>query len=393
MKKQSSLPHIGLSGTGFIARSFAHMVMKHAPDMRLDKVLTRRDPARVGAFPTRGTLTRSIDELVEHSDLVFECSGDVVHSTRVIERALAAGRPVVTMNSEFHVTTGSWFVGRGLLTEAEGDQPGCLAAMRENMLAMGFAPLVYGNMKGFLNHTPSREDMTFWSSKQGISIEQTTSFTDGTKVQIEQALIANHARAGILRQGLEGPARDDTVDAARDLARMAEAAGGPIADYLLSRTQMPGVFIAARHDAEQAEALAYYKLGPGPYYVMFNPHHLCSIEAIKTVRRVLAGGSILMDNSSAPGIGVCTIAKRALPAGHRIGRAIGGFDVRGEAVTIAEAPDCVPIGILDGAVLRHAVEPGQVLRFSDVDIPDSRALEIVRAMAARNVEDRVAATV
>lgn len=375
------LPRIGLSGTGFIARSFAHMVMKHAPDMRLDKVLTRRPPESVPDFPTHGSLTNSIDELVEGSDLVFECSGDVVHSTLVIERALAAGRPVVTMNSEFHVTTGSWFAGRGLLTEAEGDQPGCLAALRENMLAMGFSPLVYGNMKGFLNHDPTPEDMAFWSSKQGISVEQTTSFTDGTKVQIEQAFIANHAGAGILRRGMTGPARDDTVDAARDLAAMAEAAGGPVADYLLSRTQMPGVFIAARHDAEQADALNYFKLGPGPYYVMFNPHHLCSIEAIKTVRRVLSGGGVLMNNSSKPTVGVCAIAKRPLAAGERIELAIGGFDVRGEAVTIAEEPDHVPIGILNGAVLRHAVEPGQMLRFSDVDIPDSRALEIVRAMA------------
>ncbi|MFA7505004.1 MAG: hypothetical protein WCZ28_09905 [Burkholderiaceae bacterium] len=375
------LSRIGLSGTGFIGRSFAHMLMKHAPDMRLAKVLTRRDPSRLADFPTHGTVTNSIDEMIEGSDLVFECSGDVLHSTVVIERALAAGRPVVTMNSEFHVTTGSYFADRGLLTEAEGDQPGCLAALRENMLAMGFSPLVYGNMKGFLNHDPTPEDMAFWSSKQGISVEQTTSFTDGTKVQIEQAFIANHTGAGILRRGMEGPARDDTVDAARDLARMAEEAGGPIADYLLSRTQIPGVFIAARHDAEQVDALNYYKLGPGPYYVMFNPHHLCSIEAIKTVRRMLAGGGVLMNNSSKPAIGVCAIAKRALGAGHRLDLAIGGFDVRGEAITTADEPDHAPIGILRGAVLRHAVEPGQMLRFADVDIPDSRALEIVHALA------------
>src|SRR5690606_24436624 len=130
----------------------------------------------------------------------------------------------------------------------------------------------------------------------------------------------------------------------------------------------------------QVDALNYFKLGPGPYYVMFNPHHLCSIEAIKTVRRVLAGGGVLMNNSSNPSVGECAIAKGPLAAGHRIDRAIGGFDVRGEAVTTADEPEHVPIGILNGAILRHAVEPGQMLRFSDVDIPDSRALEVVRAL-------------
>src|SRR5690606_8539211 len=81
--------------------------------------------------------------------------------------------------------------------------------------------------------------------------------------------------------------------------------------------------------------------------------------------------------------------QRALTAGHRIELAIGGFDVRGEAVTVADEPEHVPIGILNGAVLRHAVEPGQTLRFSDVDIPDSRALQIVRSLAP--VKDTAAA--
>ena len=42
-----------------------------------------------------------------------------------------AGRPVVTMDSELQVTTGSYFVGQGYITEADGDQPGCLARLHE----------------------------------------------------------------------------------------------------------------------------------------------------------------------------------------------------------------------------------------------------------------------
>ncbi len=78
------------------------------------------------------------------------------------------GKAVVTMNSEFHVTVGSHFVGAGLVTEAEGDQSGSLAALAEEVRAMGFVPRIFGNTKGYLNLNPKPEDMAYWAAKQGI---------------------------------------------------------------------------------------------------------------------------------------------------------------------------------------------------------------------------------
>src|SRR5690606_21725921 len=250
---------IGLVGTGFIARGFARLVQNN-PAYRIAAVLTRRRPDSLPDFPCDGTITNSIDELIDRSDLVVECSGDPLHATVVVDRALSAGRPVVTMDAEFHVTTGSWFVGRGLLTEAEGDQPGCLAALHEEAVAMGFEPLVYGNMKGFLDHNPTPENMRYWAKLQGFTLNQTTSFTDGTKLQIEQALIGNGMGATISRQGLEGLRTDDTQGAAFELAALAERIGRPIADYVVSRGQPPGVFIAARHQASERGALRNIKM-------------------------------------------------------------------------------------------------------------------------------------
>ena len=100
--------------------------------------------------------------------------------------------------------------------------------VREEAIMMGFKPLVYGNMKGFLNHHPTPEEMAYWAGKQGISIAQTTSFTDGTKIQIEQALIANCFGATITRQGMEGPKATDVTKAAIDLARTAAELGQAI---------------------------------------------------------------------------------------------------------------------------------------------------------------------
>ena len=384
---------IGVVGTGFVSRSLVRALQgPRCTDLEVVRVLTRRDPHTV-EHPAADRLTRSLDALIEGCDLVFECSGDPFHATAVVARAFEAGRPVVTLNAEFHVTTGPHFVGRGLVTEAEGDQPGVLAALRERVLDMGFEPLVYGNMKGFLNLDPAPHDMAYWARRQGLSVTQTVAATDGTKIQIEQALVANAFGATISRRGLEGWARDDTERAAQDLARLAdEQVGAPIADFLVSRTQVPGVFIAGTHDPAQADVLRYYKLGDGPYYVVTNPHHLVTLEAVRTVRRVLRGEGALIHNTVRPAISVAAVAKRRLLPGTRIERGIGSFEVRGEAVRVDEAPGHVPIGVLQPAVVRRRIEAGDVLQWDDVELPDSAVVDIVRALCSPGLTTSAAAS-
>lgn len=361
-----------------ISHCFVRLIMQHYSDLRISRVLTRRNIGTLSSFPMAEVLTNSIDDLIANSDVIVECTGDVFFGTEVIERAFEAGVPVVTINAELQVTTGSYLSGKGFLTEAEGDQPGSLAALREEALQMGFQPLVYGNMKGYLNHNPTREDMAYWSKRQGISIEQTTSFTDGTKVQIEQVVVGNGFGATITRRGLEGLASIDLSVSGNAFGLIAESVGQPIVDYVLPNGYPAGgVFLVCRHDEMQAQAIEYFKLGPGPYYVLTRPFHLCSLEVGKTVRRVLAGGGVLLNNSVSPTLGVAAVAKREMKAGETIVRGIGGFDVRGEAVKLADELDHVPIGLLRNTVLKRPVEPGQLITFDDIEVQPSRVLDIV----------------
>jgi predicted homoserine dehydrogenase-like protein len=164
---------------------------------------------------------------------------------------------------------------------------------------------------------------------------------------------------------------------------MAERAGLPIVDYgIPSGYPAGGVFLVGKHDEEQARAIEYFKLGRGPFYTLMRPFHLCSLEVGKTVRRVLSGGGVLLNNSTEPTLGVAAIAKRAMKPGELIERGIGGFQFRGEAIKLAQHPDHVPIGLLRKTALKRAVEPGQIITFDDIDILPSRALDIV--MEQRN---------
>ncbi len=376
----ASPPRIGIVGSGFMARGVASVLK--SSEFGFSCALTRRSLSSIKDFPFPDQLTNSQDQLIDESDLIVEVSGDPIHSTEVIFHAMEAGLPVVTLNSEFHVTTGSWFTDKGLLTEAEGDQPGSIAALRLEALAMGFKPLVYGNVKGFLNRAPSAEDMQYWSEKQGISVEQTTSFTDGTKLQIEQTLVANAFETDIYRRGLLGPETEDVESGAQYLAGVADLKGRAISDYVIC-SGCPGVFITAKHEEEQRRFLSYLKMGDGPFYTLIKPYHLCHLEVLKTVRSVLATGKILLNNGAVPRVSVAAVAKRRLSKDQVITKAIGGFDLRGEAIQFSECPEHAPIGLIRGARLLRSIEPGETLALSDLEIPDSRAYRIWKKLEAK----------
>lgn len=377
---------VGIAGTGFIARRLFDSC-RLLDDLELSTALTRRDLSSVVGMPPNVRLTHSTQELIDTSDVVVECSGNPVHAAEVVRDTLAAGLPVVTMNSEFHVTCGSHFVGKGYLSEAHGDQPGVQAQLRKELLGMGFEPLVYGNMKGFLNPNPRPTEMMYWSERQGFRLQQTTSFTDGTKVQIEQAFVANAFGAHIACPGLLAIQRDTFEAATQALAESALELGHPIADFTVVPGQAPGVFVIATIDESQRPVLAALKVGEGPFYTFVRPYHLCALEVPNTIREAMEGRAPLLHNSGAPTIAVAAIAKRKLRPGERIDAGIGSFQVRGMAVRLSEEPDHLPIGLLYGATVTRAVEPEQMLTLDDVDLPDSYArditLELIRKASSR----------
>jgi predicted homoserine dehydrogenase-like protein len=139
----------------------------------------------------------------------------------------------------------------------------------------------------------------------------------------------------------------------------------------------PGVLILAENPiaAAQEGYLPFARLltKAGAAFVLLRPHHLVHLEIGKTLRRLARGMAPLLNNGSRPTATVAAVAKRPLAAGTVIEEALGGFDVRGEAVEIAGHEDVVPITLLDGARLRHSIEPGQILRTGDVEIPETLA--------------------
>ncbi len=372
---------IGIVGTGFIASGLAHLI-RNSKDFQISKVLTRRPIDSISDFP-RESLTYSLNELIDTSDIVFECSGDVIHATEAVLAATNANKKVVTLNAEFHVTTGSYFVRKGAyVTDADGDQPGCLARLKTEVEGMGFEPCAYVNIKGFINLNPERKDMEYWSDQQGIRLEQVVSFTDGTKLQIEQAFVANGLGATIPPDGMFG-ARVESLNDLDFLIKASEEAGMPISDFVLCKGAPPGVLIVAK--SKEADRLGNYIVGPLRTkeklgYILLRPYHLCHLEALNTLRRVVLGEPVLINNSKKPHLTVAAVAKRKMLPGEVIVRGAGGFDVRGVAVQLQSHQNAVPICLLQNTKIIRNIEPGQIVQFEDVELADTTALEIYRGL-------------
>ncbi len=377
---------IGISGTGFVARG-VFAALARQPDFAVTGVLTRRPVAQSKhAFP-EALLTNSAEALAERADIVFECSGDTLHAARVLTTAGAAGCRLVTLCAEAQVTVGTALVARGhSVTEAHGDQPGAFAALAREARAMDFHPLAYVNLKGFHDPDPSPESMAYWASRQRITLRAVTSYTDGSKMQIEQVLVANGLGARIARPGLIGGAVDDLADLDR-FAGAARARGAPISDYVV-HPAVKGVVMLADNPVADLEPdyapFAKLRTRQGRAYALLKPYYLVHLEAARTLREVVDGRPPLLTNSRAPVATIAAVAKRPLARGTLIETALGGFELRGEAVELAGFEAAVPITLLDGARLTRALEPGEIVTESDVELPESLALALYReSIAAR----------
>ena len=369
---------VGVSGTGYIARGLIELLQPMGDRFEVVIVLTRRAVADVAPVPGNLPVTDNLDQFLTACDMVVECSGAVDGARVVVEAAIAAEKQIVTLNAEFQMALGAAFRDYPNITEAQGDQPGSIAALDEEVRQMGFEPVVYGSQKGFLALTPSKEDMVYWSERQGISLPAVTSFTDGTKVQIEQALVAECLGGTIAQNGLIGPKTGTLAEGGRELAARAAELGEVISDYALVAGGRGELFIVARH-ASPPEQLQYYKLGGGEFYIIERPFHLGHFEIPITMIRMAEGRGPLMKHSRKPELTVGTIAKTALPKGLPVTQAAGSFEFRGEAMRLTDAPDAVPIGLMEHCVLREALEPGQVVKWSDVDLSKDASVALWKA--------------
>ena len=179
---------------------------------------------------------------------------------------------------------------------------------------------------------------------------QCCAYTDGTKLNIEMALISNATGLLPFVDGMQGPRCDDVHDVMKHFDFDAYNGQGHV-DYILGAEPGGGVYVVGRCDsAFQRNYLEYYKLGKGPYYLFYRPYHLCHLETTRAIAEACLNQRAILQPDYGRISDVYAYAKKDLHAGQCIENGIGGADCYGliKSVTEADKQNCLPITYLEG---------------------------------------------
>jgi predicted homoserine dehydrogenase-like protein len=404
---------VAMIGAGFMGRGIALQIFTSTPGMDLVAIGNRHlDGARrafleasapeVSVVETVGELDDAIKRRepaitadcsllarAEGIDAVIEVTGTVEFAAHHVLEAIRHGKHVVLMNAELDSTVGpilKVYADREgvVLTNADGDQPAVTMNLYRFVEGMGIRPVLCGNIKGL--HDPYRNPTTQeeFARQWGQNPRMVTSFADGSKISFEQAIVANATGMRVLRRGMLGPSVDagTPIEQAADMFPQDELLGGHAAvDYVVGASPSPGVFVLGTHDhPTQRHYLNLYKLGEGPLYCFYTPYHLCHFEVPTTVARAVLFGDAALSPLGKPSVEVVATAKIDLQAGQVLD-GIGCYMTYGlcENADVVERERLLPLGLAEGCRLVRDVPRDRVLGCSDVEVPEDRVSDELRA--------------
>jgi len=321
-------------------------------------------------------------------DVLVEASSAIADGVRTCELAIEGGAHVVLMNAEVDLAHGPRLARfaseRGVVLSSDaGDQHGVLMTMIDEILLWRFEIVMAGNMKGFLNRHATAASLAEEARIRRLDPHQCCAYTDGTKLNIEMALVANATGLGVGQRGMYGPVVEhvDSVFGAFDLAGLWQPGAPGVVDYVLGAQPDGGVVVIGYcEDPLQREFLRYYKRGDGPFYLFYRPYHLCHVETPRAIAKAACYGEAVLQPWAGKRTDVYAHAKRALTAGDEVSHAIGGDQFYGliEEVETAEAEGLVPLAWLEPKGERRAQLRGVLA----VDAPLLREqVELVRPPA------------
>jgi len=364
---------VGVVGIGAMGQGIVQVIQRRS-DMEVIAIADKNSNQlkKVEHLLSKGSLItrKPMDIINEELDVLVEASTSVVEAALLIIKALENKINVVLMNSEVDQVFGRLLnkIAKKncvVLTSDSGDQYGVLRRLIEDISFMGFKVVMAGNNKGFLDRYATPKTIEKEAAIRNLSLNQCTSYTDGTKLAIEMAIIANAMNLNLLKSGMIGPRVDDVNDAlnAFDLDKARELGG--VVDYILGAKPGGSVFVIAySDDSDDQFYMNYYKMGNGPYYLFLRPYHLCHFETAQTIDRVIKYKEpVLVQEKRILEVNACV--KTNLNSGTKLD-GMGGYHLYG----ILEKPDRLPIGLSKDAVLIRNKKKDEQIYWEDVEFPE-----------------------
>lgn len=318
-------------------------------------------------------------------DVLVEATNCIGPAADYCLAAIERKAHVVLMNAEVDLWFGHLLQAEAarqgvVVTSDAGDQPGVLMRMLDEIRMWAFDLVQAGNIKGFLDRHATPQSLQAEAQKRKLNPVQCCAYTDGSKLNIEMALVANATGMIPVQPGMQGP-RCERVEEVLQIFDFDKQNGIGRVDYILGAQPGGGVYVVGRCDDEfQKHYLWYYKLhARHPYYLFYRPYHLCHLETTRAIALAALWGKPVMTPRAGRVADVYAYAKQDLPAGRIIAHGIGSEEVYGMIDTAREADAAgrLPQGALESEGnepkprLIRAVKKDEPLHYDDVELPDT----------------------
>ena len=318
----------------------------------------------------------------ELADVLIESTGAIAAGGQFAIAALEHHKHLVMMNYEADLIFGPYLShlaqAQGVVyTSCDGDQPVVLKRLIDEIEFMGFELVMAGNIKGYLDRYANPTTIIPEADKRGLDYKMCTSYTDGTKLCIEMAVLANGLGLRTAVPGMHGPRANDVYDVFDlfDFDTLWEDRR-PLVDYILGAKPTGGVFAIGYTDNEhQQRTLAWFppKMGPGPFYLFYRPYHLGHFEAMACVVEAALDGRSVLKPDFGFQTNVYAHAKRDLRKGEKLD-GIGGYTCYGLTENCAQHEDRpgLPICLAEGVTLKYDVAKDEIIHMADVSYDPNR---------------------
>ncbi len=400
---------VGMVGAGYLGRGITLQIEKYVKGMSLVAVSNRTLSKAERAYREAGAETvksvetvAQLEEAIAQSqyaitddamllceaqgiDAIIEVTGEVDFGVHVAMKAIENKKHVILMNAELDATLGpilKVYADRAgvVISNADGDQPGVMMNLLRFVKTIGYDPVLAGNIKGLQDHYRTPETQRAYAAQYGITPKMATSFADGTKISMENAVVANATGLKVGKRGMYGP-QCNHVSEAVSLFPMDQLLNGGLVDYILGAEPSPGVFVLGYDkDPVRQHYMKHFKMGEGPLYVFYVPYHLPHLELPLTAARAVLFEDAAVAPLAGPVCDVITLAKQDLKAGEVLD-GIGGFTCYGviENSDVCQAEYLLPMGLSEGCRLTSALSRDQAITYADVELPPGRLCDKLRS--------------
>jgi len=306
-------------------------------------------------------------------DVVIEATGSPISGAIVSEFVLNQGIDLILLNVETEATIGLELrkiaqKNNCVVTVGHGDEPTAAMELYNFAKDLSFDVISIGKGKNnIFDQFAIPTDLENEANKKKMSAKMLTSFVDGTKTMVEMTALANAIGFTVDKEGMHGP--QATYDKLNKIFIPKEKGGilsnQKVVDFAFGIA--PGVFTIIYSEDEYVNyEMEYLKMGKGPYWTLYRPYHLTSLEIPRTIMHLAVNKDTLL-NAKTWNVYVASYAKKDMDKGDKLD-SIGGHSYYGVATNKSHKGDYLPVGIAENATLIEPVKKGSPILLNQVEI-------------------------